>query len=118
MSVASPAKTPKGDSQFNVWLITAKLTSDLFQEYPAVFNFALCLIISGLLEGVSLIACSSCGAIFDADSAFIWRVTYASGLVRKLGIEYSFHIFILIFLGAVILKSGLSLQVEAFWITL
>ena len=84
------------------------MTSDLFQEYPRRFSISLlCLIISGLLEGVSLIALLPAVELFLTPTAPSSGASLMlQGLFEKLGIEYSFHIFILIFLGAVILKSG------------
>ena len=110
MSVASPAKRPKGDSHFNLWLIIAKLTSDLFQEYPRRFSISLlCLIISGLLEGVSLIALLPAVELFLVPTAPLSGASLMlQGLFEKLGIDYSFQIFILIFLGAVVLKAGFT----------
>ena len=101
MSVASPAKKTKGDGQLNLWLITAKLSGDLFQEYPQRFSISLlCLIISGLLEGVSLIALLPAVELFLVPTAPSSGASLMlQGLFEKLGIEYSFHIFILIFLG-------------------
>ena len=58
-------------------------------------------------EGVSLIALLPAVELFLTPTAPSSGASLMlQGLFEKLGIEYSFHIFILIFLGAVILKSG------------